>query len=632
MSTRKLFLLLFFYCDIVFAASSAIEIPPVVLRLKQAISYTNGPKWTLTRDEILQSKALHLSEALHDMAGLQTRDSFANGSQAVISLRGFGENATSNTLVLMNGIPITNPDLAPANLNTIPLYAISAVEIIAGSESVLYGDEAVAGVINIITAPQKKNALETICRVGSFRARQCLATLYLKAPFLLNTSFFMDSNDHYRQHNHARQTTFNVTSSHKNNTSENHFDLNWYQEHMQYPGALSSTQVKENRRQANNTNDYFKNSGLLANYRHLYRYKNFHLENRVIARPMEGQGILYSHFTQKRQSYAYQSLLKFHTEKLSARAGLDLRNDQYQLQSLFGWTGNTQYQGGIYALAQYAWRPNIFINYGLRGAFQRSDIDSFGSKFIINKVLATTLGTSLTLSEKLQVYLRRAGNYRFPKADENAMNAYGIKGLNTQRGTSFETGAFYKDQPLHLNINLFLLALRDEIAFDPEQTPVLPFGSNRNLPPTKRYGASITYQVRLLRQLKMDGQYNYVHARFNTGLFQGNRIPLVAEHIARMGINFSISEIQNLYMETIYTGNQIPANDDANQSGLMGGYTVFNFSARYIKSHFIIDLHINNIFAKKYYLYTFYQKFLDSQFFYPAPERTYTLGLKFLLE
>src|SRR3990167_1996128 len=63
---------------------------------------------------------------------MQIYDASGTGSQAAIGIRGFGANAGTNSLILLNGIPLTNPDLAPPDLNTLPLEAIRAIEITAG--------------------------------------------------------------------------------------------------------------------------------------------------------------------------------------------------------------------------------------------------------------------------------------------------------------------------------------------------------------------------------------------------------------------------------------------------------------------------------------------------------------------
>ena len=67
-------------------------------------------------------------------------------------MRGFGEQATRNVLILINGIRISDMTIAGANLSRILTEDVQEIEIIKGGvASVLFGDGATAGAINIIT-------------------------------------------------------------------------------------------------------------------------------------------------------------------------------------------------------------------------------------------------------------------------------------------------------------------------------------------------------------------------------------------------------------------------------------------------------------------------------------------------
>jgi iron complex outermembrane receptor protein len=98
----------------------------------------------------------------------------------------------------------------------------------------------------------------------------------------------------------------------------------------------------------------------------------------------------------------------------------------------------------------------------------------------------------------------------------------------------------------------------------------------------------------------------------------------VSEAIIHSGLQFKLTEHWQAYAEAVYTGNQYAANDNANVTGSIGGYTVYHFNLRYQLKSFSAAFHVNNIFNKNYYYYTVYQPMMG-EFFYPAADRNVTL-------
>lgn len=115
--------------------------------------------------EVLQNIAL----ATGAVQGPQTAGSFTQGAQAV-SLNGFGPGFTS---ILIDGKPIasfgrlydgTNNFTSIAN---IPLAMVERIDVMPGGASSIYGSQAVAGVINIITR-QHLDGVELSARAGGY--------------------------------------------------------------------------------------------------------------------------------------------------------------------------------------------------------------------------------------------------------------------------------------------------------------------------------------------------------------------------------------------------------------------------------------------------------------------------------
>jgi len=130
-------------------AAEVTELPSVVTRATALKAPVPASVKVIDREQIEASASNDLLDLLRGEAGVQILD-MASG-RGVPSLRGFGENAVNNTLVLVDGRRLNQPAMAGADINSVPLANIERIEIIRGAGSVLYGDQAVGGVINIVT-------------------------------------------------------------------------------------------------------------------------------------------------------------------------------------------------------------------------------------------------------------------------------------------------------------------------------------------------------------------------------------------------------------------------------------------------------------------------------------------------
>jgi iron complex outermembrane receptor protein len=289
-----------FYCFMFLISSTCAAEPrqhiPDVINQHAALqtSFSGGNRHLISRQMIATTGALTLSDILQSAGGLQLHDASGTGSQTLISMRGFGANAGSNTLLLINGIPITNPDIMPPDINAIPLEAINQIEITAGSESVLYGDQAVGGIINIITDHATEKNIRLQCNAGSYQAREChasIANFYRALNY--QASLTSKSTDNYREHNHYLNNTLLGSALYKNIAHEIEVDYKFTHENMQYPGALTAAQVRQDRNQAANTTDYFKDDN---QYLHLSLKNPLHeqwkLNTDVLLNNMNGNGVL----------------------------------------------------------------------------------------------------------------------------------------------------------------------------------------------------------------------------------------------------------------------------------------------------------------------------------------------------
>lgn len=112
---------------------------------------TAKPVQIIRRADIDARPVRDLAQLLDEVAGLSVNGANSNpGLTKGVYLRGAG---SAYTLVLINGQPVSDPSGVggPVDLRLFPLDEVERIEVLKGSQSTLYGTDAIAGVINIIT-------------------------------------------------------------------------------------------------------------------------------------------------------------------------------------------------------------------------------------------------------------------------------------------------------------------------------------------------------------------------------------------------------------------------------------------------------------------------------------------------
>ncbi|MBL0150438.1 MAG: TonB-dependent receptor [Ideonella sp.] len=144
------------------AQESGATIEVTGSRIRGLQGEPSTPVQVVTREDIQRSGASHLSDVLNALAvsagggstDINGSGSFAPGASAA-SLRGLGRQGT---LVLLNSrrlapYPLPDYSVVFTNIDALPLEAIERIEVLKIGGAAMYGSDAVAGVINVITRP-----------------------------------------------------------------------------------------------------------------------------------------------------------------------------------------------------------------------------------------------------------------------------------------------------------------------------------------------------------------------------------------------------------------------------------------------------------------------------------------------
>lgn len=104
----------------------------------------------ITAEELRRSQAATVAEVLRDVAGVTIVQSGSPGHITSAFLRGA---SSSQLLLLIDGIEINDPFFGGADIGSLLTSGIERIEIVRGPQSPLYGSQAMAGVINVVTVP-----------------------------------------------------------------------------------------------------------------------------------------------------------------------------------------------------------------------------------------------------------------------------------------------------------------------------------------------------------------------------------------------------------------------------------------------------------------------------------------------
>jgi len=141
------------------ASTDDNEIVVTGSRIKRTSFALPSAVQVMSRKELAMSGADNMADVVRNMtinygSELNTDVSSASAGTAQFNLRGLGLNST---LVLLNGRRLVNAATVSTDgtsfvdINAIPLVAVERIEVLKGGASAIYGSDAVAGVVNIIT-------------------------------------------------------------------------------------------------------------------------------------------------------------------------------------------------------------------------------------------------------------------------------------------------------------------------------------------------------------------------------------------------------------------------------------------------------------------------------------------------
>ncbi len=624
-------------------------------RVEQEVERIPANVTVIDQDDIKNSNAKTVVDVLRSEEGIVVRDLYGNGKTAQVDLRGFGETAAYNSLVLVDGRRVNEMDLSGIDWTQIPLEQIERVEIVRGTGTVLYGDNAVGGVINIITKMPSEEltySVETIA--GSYsRNKERFSVSGGKGKVGASLFASYDSTGGYRENSEFRtkdvggKIVFDPTECLSLNLSGSYHSDNYG-----LPGDLSETEVDSDRR---SSNEPFNGAEVRDRYLKLGVDLDLDKHGSIVTdvsyrdRTSEEEFVSWT-FLSKRDvetwaitpRYVWNGDVLNHSNTLIA--GADFYWAEQEVDSFNGApllpSGNSDIERdsyGFYFNNEFSLLENLIFSVGARRERVRYDLkqqDFSGLDSLDDTVTerenAYSAGLVFQYSGKSSVFVRANRSLRFPLTDELIVYDF-MAGeirvnadIKPQRGKHYEAGVRHFFTPdIQATVTLFWADIKDEIFFDSAAF------TNTNHPETLHKGVEVGSKARLWENLTVFGNYTYEKARFEKEPYKHNDIPAVPKHKGNLG--FRIHDlVPGLIFAADYNlvSSSYAISDQDNAYKKLDKYYTINaklsYEWRWLKSF----VGVNNLTSKEYSEYAAIGGFPQDINYYPAPERNWVAGLK----
>ncbi len=658
-------------------ASTEQEPSPVIVtatRLDNTGEQARGFVTVITRKQIESNPAQTLPQLLSQQAGVLSRSLFGNnGTRATVDIRGFGATSGQNTLILVNGRRLNDIDLAAIDFSSIPLQNIERIEIMRGGGSVLYGDGAVGGAINIITRTPETPGVSGYAELtaGSFSHKEINAHLdTVSGPWAMRLAVQGIDSDGYRDNNDLQQRNLQGDVRYSSQAQEWYLNFSVDNQELRLPGerrvntGTGLDELGNDRRGTGTPNDFANQDGY-----QITAGTRFDLGNSTDAiidigyRSKDQQaffddydfGGLFSRYVDTTLS-TWSVTPRFTLDhslfdrNATTIAGIDYYNSSYDSgRSQNEASSSTpvhrvdmeQQSTAVYVDTSGKLSSDSAYNLGARlqwvstEARDRYDPTAPGGAFDsqapdfdrADRVHMLEAGLRYLLQADTAVHFKATRSARVATLDElyefNSSFSRVFSPLNPQTATGVDLGVNHKRDDWRMTVNLYFQELNNEIYFSPATF------TNINLDPTSRKGYELSAYRKISQLLSVNANYTRMISKFREGPFAGKRVPLVPLDTASLQAIWQATPETQLNVIANYSGSKFFDNDQANNFGLkIPGYSWIDLQINHDIGNWKLKAAVNNLFDREAYNYGVSSNFTPGRYnAYPLPERSYSLSL-----
>jgi iron complex outermembrane recepter protein len=597
---------------------------------------------------IRERAASSVADMLSDV-GVLMRSYTGNPAQSQIDMRGYGESGNLNILVLVDGRRINAPDMSGINWLNMPLASVDRIEVLRGSQSALYGNNAGGGVIKITTIIPDSPGGAALAGGGSWDTYVFRAAGWtpITDNIRARTEIGYIESDGYRDNSGYKTRVANTSiQGGKGNftwTATAGIDDNYFE----YPGPLDNETYKSDPRKSGyypyesdyngeSTSEYVGGSAAWKGDS-LELLADLNGSKRDLSWDMGGSG-MDAESTLNTWTFSPRARYEWN-DGFSAVLGTDGEYDNLFLER-FPDLGHTdkiahaklkRQTGGIYANGSWTNKGDRPVTIDAVARLQAHDLDAYviddtGKKpkdanSKSGNDSAFSLGAAWQAAKSLRLWTRGDRFFRYPAIDEVvAYQGYDLRvpfnsNLESERGWSGELGADWALPHVVVKLDAFVQDVDGLIAFDYDDN------MNVNLADAVRAGFE-TSVVATIGDWRFGIFHTMTRVRFSDGMYEDKELYLVPLHQLNGYVEWNPGRLSlragGRFVDKCWQGN-----DFRNEKDKMPDYFVLDLMARYrIGTQWHIFAAVDNALDRKYSTLRY------SGVWYPASSIGYRFGVQ----
>jgi iron complex outermembrane receptor protein len=634
------------------AVAQDIEMNPVTVtasKFEEAVQNTPSFLTILTKEEIQNSGLTTVNEVIMKLGGVAGRASQQGGNEYTLDIMGFGDTALMNTVVVIDGIPQREADQSETRLSGIPVDQVERIEIQRGAASVIYGEGAVAGVINIITKASSYGTASNgthgsaSAGYGSYGTREARANLnHSNEGLSFAVSGIKKDTDGYRDNSGAKNEALSASLQFRNKEIRTGIYADVDNANSRLAGPFYSvSDLKANPKAASTPLDWSSNQTQKIGGFVEKEYAGVLYKLEINQRSRDLTSFLHSTpdvNSQYKTTADFVSLTgnRFGEDALGIYQAIGGAESYRwkQARRTDAASNNSQdvssdSKAYFFKLDQEIKNLGIRLSAGYREEMITRDSMAGGTSTTYEKRLsASEFGLSKQLSANSNVYTRFAKSFRAPNADEFACAlGYACSNTNTlapQTSIDREIGWKYKyaDQ-FRFSSRYYRSDISNEIAYDPFNW------INSNLPSTIREGIDLNALVKPHASVYVGFAIGLRKSKFSNGAYDGMTIPMAPSQVASLNADWRFQAKQSISAGWTWTSAQFYTGNFSNDAAYkVPAYSLLDLRYRYQLKDVELSLSVRNLADKKYYSYgTMYSS--NSYAVYPELGRTLMARAKY---